>query len=361
MNELVSIILPTYNGERFIASAIESCLSQSYSNIELIIVNDSSTDNTAVIIERYASADRRVKVINNARNMKLPGSLNIGFDKAAGEYFTWTSDDNLLGVNAIEKMVEALQNNPEADVVYSSYSFIDENGRHLGVYGDEPECLIFSCIVGACFLYRRHVHFELKGYDAKKFRMEDMDFWLRASEKFRFLYLSEAEMYKYRKHTQSLTSTIYGNEEIHTEYLNHYFDSFEVFFNKYLNAGFSKDDVENHLKIFFEKQPDRKEPLSDQVLKFVNHFDKLTKLDWKLVNLRGDIINQLVEKKREKIIGLMINDLQFENQKLRKKNPKLASQLNKPISWYYKEYETLPLWYKRIGHVIKFFQGNKSW
>ncbi|MDH7462134.1 glycosyltransferase family 2 protein [Chitinophagaceae bacterium 26-R-25] len=359
--KLVSIILPTFNGEKFIESAIDSCLSQSYSNIELVIVNDCSDDNTGKIIEQYMAKDKRVRVITNARNMKLPGSLNIGFDNANGEYFTWISDDNLFGVNAIEKMVGALENDERADIVYSSYSFIDEENRHLGHYGDEPEFLVFSCIVGACFLYRKHVHVELKGYDREKFRMEDMDFWLRAAEKFRFLYLVEPDMYKYRKHSQSLTSAIYGNEEIRAEYLKHYFDSFEVFFNKYLKAAFSKEDITNHINIFFEHQPDRKALLSDQVMTYVNHFDKLNKLDWELVGFRRNVVSEMIEKKREKIIGLMINDLQFENQKLRKKNPKLALHLNKPISWYYKEYETLPLWYKRIGHVIKFFQRNKSW
>lgn len=356
----VSIVLPTYNGEKFIESAIDSCLSQSYSNIELIIVNDCSTDRTAEIIEQFAAKDKRVRIINNGNNKKLPASLNIGFDNAKGEYLTWTSDDNLFGANAIEKMVDALDNNQHADIVYSSYSFIDEKGRHLGDYGDDPEFLIFSCIVGACFLYRKQVHFDLGGYNPAKFRMEDMDFWLRACEKFRFLYLNEPGMYKYRKHSRSLTSSIYSNEEIRAVYLKHYFDSFEVFFNQYLHAGFSKEDIQTHLNIFFENQPDRKELLSDHVMRCIYHFDKLKDLDWSLINFRSDIISEIVAKKREKIIGVLINDIEFENQKLRKKNPRLASHLNKPVSWYYKEYETLPLWYKRIGHIIKFFQRNRS-
>ena len=61
------------------------------------------------------------------------------------------------------------------------------------------------------------------------------------------------------------------------------------------------------------------------------------------------------------MIQVVINDLVFENKRLQQKNPRLASQLNKPISWYYQEYETLPGWYKKVGHIIKALQKNKSW
>src|SRR5262245_43666619 len=106
---LVSIVLPTYNGSRFIQKSIESCLHQTYRRIELIIVNDCSTDETPAIIEEYAKGDSRVRIIHNATNQKLPLSLNIGFAAAKGEYFTWTSDDNYYAPNAIEKMVDVLQ------------------------------------------------------------------------------------------------------------------------------------------------------------------------------------------------------------------------------------------------------------
>ena len=101
----VSIVLPTYNGSAFITEAIDSILNQTFSDFELIIVNDCSTDNTFQLCKDYAQKDKRIKLISNSTNLKLPASLNVGFSYATGEYFTWTSDDNYYKDNAIEKMV----------------------------------------------------------------------------------------------------------------------------------------------------------------------------------------------------------------------------------------------------------------
>ena len=95
-NALVSIVLPVYNGARFLAEAIQSCLAQTYPHWELIVVDDCSTDDSPQIVAGFAADDARIRVIRHAHNRKLPGALNTGFDAARGEYLTWTSDDNLL-------------------------------------------------------------------------------------------------------------------------------------------------------------------------------------------------------------------------------------------------------------------------
>jgi glycosyltransferase involved in cell wall biosynthesis len=105
---LVSIILPTYNGSRFLERAIQSCLGQTYFSIELIIVDDASTDSTPEILARAVKQDTRVRVIWHDRNRKLPAALNTGFSEAKGEFLTWTSDDNEYLPNAIEQMVDFL-------------------------------------------------------------------------------------------------------------------------------------------------------------------------------------------------------------------------------------------------------------
>ena len=85
MEKRISIVLPTYNGEKVIKKSIESVLSQTYVNWELIIVNDCSTDNTLSVIESYEQSDSRIRVYNNTTNQKLPRSLNIGFSHATGD------------------------------------------------------------------------------------------------------------------------------------------------------------------------------------------------------------------------------------------------------------------------------------
>lgn len=84
----ISIVLPTYNGERYLKQSIESILGQTYTDWELIVVNDCSTDSTQEIIDFYRKKDTRIRTIFNCTNQKLPESLNIGFREAKGEYFT---------------------------------------------------------------------------------------------------------------------------------------------------------------------------------------------------------------------------------------------------------------------------------
>lgn len=92
----VSIVLPTFNGSKYIKQSVESVLSQTFTDFELIIVNDCSTDDTLSICNELKELDSRITIISNETNKKLPASLNIGFRRAVGEYFTWTSDDNLF-------------------------------------------------------------------------------------------------------------------------------------------------------------------------------------------------------------------------------------------------------------------------
>lgn len=113
----VSIVLPTYNGERYIRASIESILNQTYKDWELIIVNDASIDSTIDIVNEYVQRDSRIRVITNSTNKKLPESLNIGFESTSGEYLTWTSDDNMYKPKAIEFMVNHLDNHSDVDMV----------------------------------------------------------------------------------------------------------------------------------------------------------------------------------------------------------------------------------------------------
>lgn len=95
----VSIVLPTYNGARYLRQSIDSCLGQTYRNLELIVVDDASTDTTPEIIRSYQ--DPRIRVIRHEKSKMLPESLNTGFRAVSGDYLTWTSDDNYYVPEAI--------------------------------------------------------------------------------------------------------------------------------------------------------------------------------------------------------------------------------------------------------------------
>jgi len=205
-NILVSVILPTFNGARYLRESIESCLEQTYTNIEIIIVDDCSTDATASIVKSYD--DHRIKYIRHNENKKLPSSLNTGFANASGEYLTWTSDDNYYVQTAIEEMVHFLDDNPDIDFVCTDYFTINEMlDTNVIEKSENFEDLIYSNIVGACFLYRRNIYDTLGGYNTKLFLCEDYEYWVRIYINNYKMKRLRRKLYYYRIHSNSLTST----------------------------------------------------------------------------------------------------------------------------------------------------------
>ena len=206
--DLISIVLPIYNGEKYMRESIESIIMQSYHNWELIIVNDCSTDNTAEIANEYVKKDKRIKYYKNDNNMRLPRTLNRGFSLSKGDYLTWTSDDNLFKQGAFEKMVDALKKD-NADFVYASYETIDENGNYLDYVQTNKMGkyeIIGHNVVGACFMYTRKVYETIGDYDDNYTLVEDYDYWLRIFAKFNVTNIEEV-LYSYRFHSGALTST----------------------------------------------------------------------------------------------------------------------------------------------------------
>src|SRR5690349_9470116 len=116
---LVSIVLPTRNGSRYLNESLQSIVDQTWTNWELIVVNDGSTDDTGRMIDTWAAKDTRIRAVHLKTNVGVPSALNRGFAEAQGEYFTWTSDDNRYRPAAIERFMIYLQSHPDVDLVYS--------------------------------------------------------------------------------------------------------------------------------------------------------------------------------------------------------------------------------------------------
>ncbi|MEW6378190.1 MAG: glycosyltransferase [bacterium] len=201
--KLVSIVLPTHNGRRYLRQAIQSCLDQTYAHLELIIVNDGSTDSTEAIIREYR--DERLTRISLPANQGLARALNAGFAQAAGGLLTWTSDDNFYAPEALECMVRFLEAHPAVDFVYADYSLVDEYGHVLqSVPVPPPERMLVGNGVGACFLYHRRVYEVLGCYNPECALAEDYEYWLRVLGRFTMKPLN-LPLYFYRRHSRSLT------------------------------------------------------------------------------------------------------------------------------------------------------------
>lgn len=202
----ISIILPVYNGAEYLEKSIESVLQQTYSDFELIIVDDCSTDASGEIAQKYAAQDKRIAYHRNDVNIKLPASLNKGFFLAQGEYLTWTSCDNEYKENALEVMANELDQDPDLGLVYTSMDIIDEQGVKISsLDAGNPSDLIFRNVVGACFLYRSNIAQQVGEYDVSLFLCEDYEYWLRIAEISKIKNLSD-NLYLYRRHSKSLSA-----------------------------------------------------------------------------------------------------------------------------------------------------------
>jgi len=199
---LVSVVLPTYNRAGYVAESLESCLRQTYPNLELIVVDDGSVDATEQIVRSYP--DARIRYLRKHRNEGLPEALNTGFALASGDYLTWTSDDNRYAPEAIETMLGFLEAHPEVDFVYAGMYRIDEQGHCAGRWLPGPPAELYKeNRVGACFLYRRRVYEVIGRFDPRYTLAEDYEYWLRVMQQFRMCAL-EAPLLHYRRHKAAL-------------------------------------------------------------------------------------------------------------------------------------------------------------
>ncbi len=130
----VSIGLPVYNGESYMAAAIEGVLGQSFADLELIIADDASTDRTAEICRDYAARDARVRYHRNERNRGAAPNYNNLVRLARGEYFKWIAHDDVITPDYLARTVEALDRRPEAVVAHTQIRVIDKDARELTLY-----------------------------------------------------------------------------------------------------------------------------------------------------------------------------------------------------------------------------------
>ena len=188
----VSLVLPTYNGARFLRESIDSCLRQTFSDFELIVVVDGSTDETESILANYS--DSRLSIVKQT-NQGLPRTLNSGFARARGNYWSWTSDDNIFLPDALQVMVDYLDTYRTAPMVCTDILRINEAGRTTA-YDDSSR---------ACFLYRADIARRVGEYRPEFRLVEDTDFFLRLQHVGGPIERIHEPYYRYRDHSSSLS------------------------------------------------------------------------------------------------------------------------------------------------------------
>ncbi len=150
MNELVSVITPTYNSEKFISKTIESVLEQSYTNLELILIDDASTDNTREILDKYKKTDPRIVTVFLKENSGSGISRNRGIEIAKGKYLAFVDSDDYWHRDKLILQVGFMQKH-NYSFTYTKYAFINESGSLVKRYNIAPnQCNYLRLLIQDC-------------------------------------------------------------------------------------------------------------------------------------------------------------------------------------------------------------------
>ncbi len=226
----VSIIILCYNQEKFIAETLQSVFGQSYGNIQVIVVDDCSTDDSRSIIHTQLAERPEVLFIANDRNLGNCAAFNRGLSMATGDFVVDLAGDDVLFPDSIANRVAFFQSLPDqVGVTYSNASYIDENGSFIKSHfssdtkppqGDIYRDLILTYFIAPpTMMFRRSVMLALGGYD-ESLAYEDFDFWVRSSREYQYAYQPEVQI-KIRKHKASLSTRQYavGDTQLRSTYL----------------------------------------------------------------------------------------------------------------------------------------------
>jgi glycosyltransferase involved in cell wall biosynthesis len=224
---LVSVIVASYNHVSFLDDRMKSLLNQTYSNIEVIVIDDNSTDESALTLRKYLK-DSRVKLIENTTNTGWVNVSNQGFLLSEGEYVVFANCDDTCESTLIENLVQFFQLNPSAGIVFCRSSLIDSEGMILGedFAGREfsfrklcdqdilispqqmQKFLIHSCVIPnlSAAMIKSHVFKELKGFTREYKICSDWDLYFRLSKVHSFGYVSRS-LNRFRQHKNTVRST----------------------------------------------------------------------------------------------------------------------------------------------------------
>jgi glycosyltransferase involved in cell wall biosynthesis len=208
----LTVLMPVYNGERFLKSAIESILSQNFRNLEFLIINDGSTDSSDKIIRSFH--DKRIIHISNERNLGLISTLNKGINLAKGKYIARMDGDDISMPGRLSKQVSFLDENPKISMVAANIQLVDEEENDLGVWEEDIKCKTekqiksllpyTNCIAHPTVVIRTDIAKKFL-YDNRQINNEDWDLWMRlVSEGYRISKINEP-LLKYRVHSSSIT------------------------------------------------------------------------------------------------------------------------------------------------------------
>lgn len=182
INDLVSVVMPAYNCEKYIVEAVESVLKQTYSNLELIIIDDGSKDSTLEILNNYVKKDSRVKVFQNEKNSGVSATRNRGISIAKGNWIAFLDSDDIWGEDKLQKQMDCAEKY-NAQFVFTGVSYIDEEGNSYNGVFQVPDQISYKKLLRQNVITCSSVLVQKKYFENIKMEKDEMheDYavWLR--------------------------------------------------------------------------------------------------------------------------------------------------------------------------------------
>lgn len=185
-NTFVTIAIPFYNSELFLADAIQSVVNQTHKNWELLLINDGCTDSSPEIAQQYSKTDERIKYISDGKNRGLVYRLNESVQVAKGFYYARMDADDIMAIDRIETQVMYLEQHPDVDIVGSSAMIIDDKNNIIrsSDMSDISTGFIHPTVCGRTDWFRKNK------YNEKCHRCQDCELWLRTARSSKFYNIS---------------------------------------------------------------------------------------------------------------------------------------------------------------------------
>lgn len=226
----VSILLPVYNGERWLEEAVDSILFQTYPDWELLAIDDGSTDGSRAMLDRYAQEDSRIRVLSHP-NWGIADSLNHAITEAQHDWLVRMDADDVMHPQRIERQLAFIRDNPDVGVASSLVTYIDANGRFLGTYSSDLttrdmyfQHLHDGKVIGfhhPATIMRKDLVQQAGGYRAAFWPAEDLDLWNRIAELDTVLLVQPEYLLDYRIHGSSISHNNVRNQHLKVLWVEH--------------------------------------------------------------------------------------------------------------------------------------------